>query len=222
MLPLLRAKGYRIVALDLPGFGEDKTDVQSVTLSDCVSKVMAEAHALEGSVVLLGHSSGGVVISQAAELLGREKVGALIFLDAFLPENGDSVFSLSARYAPEGAPLGQCLVVSTDHTTVSLPLDKAANLLYHDCSEYDVNYATSRLRTSPLSVLATPVELTRENYGVLRKYYIHCTEARDMDKAGMSRHVQCERVITIPSSHSPFFSMPVTLTATLDSIVAAP
>jgi len=97
VVPLLEAKGYKVIALDLPSRGDDTAKLASITLDDDVKSVTDAANAIDGKVILLGHSSGGVVISQAAELLGPEKIDKLIYLDAFLPQNGESVFSLGEK-----------------------------------------------------------------------------------------------------------------------------
>jgi pimeloyl-ACP methyl ester carboxylesterase len=46
-------------------------------------------------VVLCGHSSGGVVISGVADQIS-ERISSLVYLDAFVPQDGDSVFTLSS------------------------------------------------------------------------------------------------------------------------------
>lgn len=60
---------------------------------------------LDGPVVLAGHSYGGMVISEAAA--GNENIAGLVYVSAFVPEQGDSAFSLSAS-AP-GSTLGDAL-----------------------------------------------------------------------------------------------------------------
>jgi pimeloyl-ACP methyl ester carboxylesterase len=208
IVPLLQAKGFNVVTFDLPGHGQDTTAVEDVTLQMCVDKVVAQASLQSGSVMLLGHSSGGIVISQAAEQLGNRKVSSLLFLDAFLPNDGESVFSLAEKYGGSGTPLGQSLIVSGDGKIVSLHLERVQELLYEDCSQADLELAGAKLRSSPISVLATPVNVTSQNYGSIPKYYILCTSARDMHKSELAKNVVCEKVFTLKSSHSPFFSIP--------------
>src|SRR5699024_7113372 len=60
---------------------------------------------IDGPVVLVGHSYGGLVISEASS--ANDKVAALVYVSAFVPEQGDSAFSLSAS-AP-GSTLGDAL-----------------------------------------------------------------------------------------------------------------
>lgn len=101
VVPLLEAKGNRVLAIDLPGHGEDKTPAATVTLKDYVQKVVRVANAQTGPVILVGHSMSGVVIAQAGEVLGTGKVAKLVFLDAFMPRNGESVFALAEKAGAE-------------------------------------------------------------------------------------------------------------------------
>lgn len=53
--------------------------------------MVAAANTVQGKVVLVGHSMGGIVISQTAEVLA-DKVEKLIYLDAFLLKDGEAIF----------------------------------------------------------------------------------------------------------------------------------
>lgn len=218
LAPLMEAKDDKVVIFDLPGHGSDTIPPAMVSLDDCVQKLVGVARAETGPVILVGHSSGGVIIAQAAEKLGKGKVAGLIFLDAFIPKDGESVFSLAEKYAPSSTPLSKIIVVSGDQKTVSLNTEKAIDLLYHDCSPEIIHYATAHLKNGPIAVLATPVQLTGSNYGSIPKYYVLCTQARDMDKTALSKNMPTKRIYTISSSHSPFFSMPGELATILHEI----
>src|SRR4051794_784768 len=69
VLPLLRQRGHRAVALDLAGHGEDHTPVAGITLETYVDQILSCVHkeAHGEPVTLVGHSFGGLVITQAAE-----------------------------------------------------------------------------------------------------------------------------------------------------------
>lgn len=218
LAPLLTSKGYRVITFDMPGHGDDTAAAENITLEDCVQKVVSIVTGQQGPVILVAHSSGGVVMAQASEILGKDKVASLVFLDAFMPNNGESVFSLAEKFAPEGTPLGKTLILSQDHKTISLNFEKIGELLYHDCSPADLANTKTRLRPGPVAMLATPARLSQQNYGAIPKFYILCTEAKDMDKSTLSGNVPCEEVFKIASSHSPFFSMPGKLAEILTSI----
>ncbi len=216
VVPLLQAQGHQVQAIDLPGHGDDKTPPEKVTLDDYVRKVVDVAHAQPGPVILVGHSSGGVTIAQAAERLGPGKVEKLIFLDAFLPKSGESVFSLAEKFIPPsetGEPaFADSFIFDEDRATFTLDTARVAHFLYHDCSAEDIAFAKANLGKQPVAPLATPVQVTDGIYGAIPKYYIICSQARNANMSGMAKNVTVQKIVTLPTSHSPFFSRPEALT----------
>ena len=84
VIGLLQAEGYTVYAPPDPlrGLAND-----SATLADFLS-------AIPGPVILVGHSYGGMVITNAAT--GNPNVKALVYIDAFLPAQGETAFGLTA------------------------------------------------------------------------------------------------------------------------------
>jgi len=91
----LHAKGYTVVAAanGLRSVAGDAASVSSLVRS------------IHGPVVLVGHSYGGSVISEAADGLGNVK--ALVYVAAFAPEVGESAGELAGRFP--GSSLGPTL-----------------------------------------------------------------------------------------------------------------
>jgi len=87
----LTRKGHRVSVVQHP----------TVSLADDVAYTKRAIAALEGPVVLVGHSYGGVVITEAGT---DAKVGALVYIAAFAPDEGESVASL-IKNPPPGAPV---------------------------------------------------------------------------------------------------------------------
>ncbi|MDB5535942.1 MAG: hypothetical protein JWQ65_817 [Devosia sp.] len=87
VIPLLEAKGLRVVAVQNP-LSSLKDDV------DATDRIIAQA---PGSVILVGHSWGGVVITQAGV---EDKVKALVYVAAFALPKGQSVNSAAAGSPP--------------------------------------------------------------------------------------------------------------------------
>jgi pimeloyl-ACP methyl ester carboxylesterase len=93
--PLLEAKGWKVCRPSLSGLGEHfnttRTDIGLAThIDDIVNFILFEdLH----DVILLGHSYGGMVITGVADRI-PERISRLIYLDAFVPENGESLMSL--------------------------------------------------------------------------------------------------------------------------------
>src|ERR1700740_3741997 len=90
---------YKILKRD----GYDVTIVQNPTntLADDVAVTRRAIAAADGKVILVGHSYGGVVVSEAGT---HEKVAGVVYIAAFAPDKGESVASLIANPAP-GAPV---------------------------------------------------------------------------------------------------------------------
>jgi pimeloyl-ACP methyl ester carboxylesterase len=82
--PVVEHLSSPAVAVDLPGRGSRPADIMAVTLDDCVTAVVDAAdQAGLGRFVLVGHSLGGVVITETAcrypdRVAGRVYVGALV------------------------------------------------------------------------------------------------------------------------------------------------
>src|SRR5690606_3352502 len=75
------------------------------SLSGDAAAVAAVVKSIPGDVVLVGHSYGGLVISAAAD--GQDNVKALVYVAAFIPEVGESAFTLSTKFP--GSTLGDAL-----------------------------------------------------------------------------------------------------------------
>jgi len=85
---LLEKEGHTVVTPDLPGHGEDKTPVSDVTLQSYADRVCEVVNAQFEPVTLVGHSMGGVAITQAAENC-PDNIQKLVYLTAFLLQNGE-------------------------------------------------------------------------------------------------------------------------------------
>ena len=102
LTPLLEQLGYQVQAPDLPGLGADPTPPAAVTFEDYVDRVAEVLRSSPAPAVLVGHSLGGITISQAAER-APEHVAKLIYLAAFLPQDGESAASTSFGEMPDSA-----------------------------------------------------------------------------------------------------------------------
>lgn len=100
------------------------------------------------------------------------------------------------------------MVLSADQKTSTINPDKIGPLFYHDCTADDVAFAKAHVGAQSMACLGTPVAVTDARYGAIPKVYILCSQAKDLDKSSLVQNVHCQKVYTLASSHSPFFSMP--------------
>lgn len=92
--PLLRERGHRVITPVLSGLGTDQSRLSAdITLRQHIADVALELSKATQPVILVGHSYAGMIISGAAET-NPAKVRQLIFMDAFIPEDGQSVMDL--------------------------------------------------------------------------------------------------------------------------------
>ena len=89
--PALEAAGHRTHPLTMPGVGAPAAQSSGIGLADWVASVVAEIDALDGPVVLVGHSGGGNVVYGALDAR-PEHVAHVVFLDTFPPTAGSSIW----------------------------------------------------------------------------------------------------------------------------------
>jgi pimeloyl-ACP methyl ester carboxylesterase len=142
----LEGAGHTVAAPDLPGHGDDPTHVNDVTLQRYVDRVCEVLSGMPEPAVLVGHSMGGVVISQAAEQC-PERVRTLVYLTAFLLPDGDAMRSAGARAdESRGSSTARAgMQPSADGRSVVFEPTAAVAAFYHDCPPDDVERALARL-----------------------------------------------------------------------------
>ena len=92
--PLLRVNGHRVLTPVLTGLGTDQARLSpNVSLSQHIEDVTVELSKSPEPVVLVGHSYAGMIVSGAAEK-NPDQVQRLVFVDAFIPDDGQSALAL--------------------------------------------------------------------------------------------------------------------------------
>jgi len=163
----LRAWGHRVFTPTLTGVGERshllnrKIDLDT-HIRDVVNVI--EWEGLE-DVVLCGHSYGGWVISGVAELM-EDRIGSIVYLDAFLPEDGErgiDTQSPGARAAVErAAAAGEA----------ARPAGSASR---YGLKGADLEWVNSLLTPQPIGVSLQPIRLTGARNRIAKKAYILAT-----------------------------------------------
>ncbi len=204
--PILERAGAAVSLVTLPGHTDaDTANAGRVTLADYVAAVEAKLDASGAPVILVGHSMGGVAITQTAEE-NAGKIAALVYLSAYLPENGKSLFDYSQD--PE-SKLGPNIKLDQEHGVGTITLETMQAAFFNDTPADLATAALKRLRPEPLQPFVTPVSTTAEHFGSLPRYYITTLHDRAVGPAlqkAMYTAQPVEHVYTLETDHSSYFS----------------
>ncbi|MEV5177053.1 alpha/beta hydrolase [Streptomyces flaveolus] len=205
----LQREGYPVVAPANPlrGLADDAAYVRSVLAS------------VEGPVVLVGHSYGGAVISEA--VTGDPQVKALVYIAAFLPEKGESALELSNKFP--GSTLGENL------NPVSFPLADGGTGTdlyikpdkFHDQFAADVPRATTDLMAAtqrPIAASALEEKATGAAWKTIPSFDLVTTGDKNIPPA--AQRFMAERAhahtVEIDASHAVSVSRPAAVTRLIE------
>ena len=205
----LDALGVPTVAVDLPGHGDDPGPLGD--LHGDAARVSSVLDTLDAPVVLVGHSYGGAVITEAGD---HPSVGQLVYLCALALDHGETCMSAatdqpgSAEISHVGRPdIGSGFAVS-DQGLVTLDPAMAAAALYNRCDPDTTQWACSRLGPQPLVTLQQEPSVI--SWRVKPATYVICGD--DMIVHPGLQRLMAKRCATATvewdSDHSPFLSQP--------------
>jgi len=211
----LERAGHRAIAVDLPGHGRDRRPLAGITLDDYVRCVTDILDREREPAILVGHSRGGIVISQATEAR-PDRVRCLVYLAAFLVPDGGTALELALSDRESLVLPG----LAFDRTAGWDMLAEHAyrEALYADCTDNDIALARLLLTPEPSAPAATPLRLSAAGYGRVPRTYIELTQDRAVSPAlqrRMAEQLPCREVRHMHTSHSAYFSAPDELTGHL-------
>jgi pimeloyl-ACP methyl ester carboxylesterase len=218
VVPLLQSQGHRALAPDLLGMGRDGTPLTSVTLAGWADQIADIIRAEPEPVVLVGHSRGGIVISETAERV-PERISTLVYLTALLLPDGATQADVMGLVSPQTAAL-----VRPGPEGGSLVAPEAVGpVFYNTTAPAWVERAAEMLGPEPSGGFSAPMKLSPGRYGSAPRAYIECALDRAIGldvQRRMQAALPCDPVITLQTDHSPFFSSPEELAASLVAIAA--
>jgi pimeloyl-ACP methyl ester carboxylesterase len=166
-------------------------------------------------VILIGHSYGGMVATGVADR-ARKRIAQLVYLDAFVPRDGQSLFDLQNAEARKRM---REMAASSGNGWRIPP-----NPMPPDTLEADIEWILARRLPQPIRTFDSPLRLLSESQPPPRSY-IYCKRCRPDDVfRQFAERAQREpgwRYFEIDASHNPHITAPEALLAMLEQIASA-
>ncbi|QFZ78398.1 alpha/beta fold hydrolase [Streptomyces fagopyri] len=194
----LDADSWTTRVLDLPSAGDESAGIHEDT-----QVVLRELSAIEGPVVVVAHSYGGVPVTQA--VAQAPNVVHVVYLAAYQLEVGESLLGF------HGA------AVAAEPRGVTPPLGDPVRALYGDVPQVFAEAAAARLVPQSVKSFSEPV--TRAGWHTVPSTYVVCELDQAVPSASQEDMAsRADAVHRLPSHHSPFLSMPVECATLLTKI----
>jgi pimeloyl-ACP methyl ester carboxylesterase len=210
---MLLADGNNVIALDLPGHGENKVSIEKVTMEAYVQAVVDVVNDFDNKVILVGHSLAGAIISQVAELI-PDKIDRLIYVAAILLSDGES--ALSVMQNDEGGELLANIIFSDDQSFATLAENIVRNILLNDVNDEVLlsEIVPEFLMKQSTEPFMASAQLSQDMFGSVKKYYVKASIDKVLSPSLQDKMIsnwKVERVFTLGSGHFPLTSMPKNL-----------
>ena len=214
VVPLLRGKGHVVSTPTLTGLGERSHLARpeiglEAHVTDVVNVLKDEDLR---DVILVGHSSSGVVITGVAD---REpgRIAHVVYLDAFVPDDGQAVFDL---VTPDRRQALEKLVKSEGQGWLlprfaPPPWETIVRDMWGVTDNDDVRWMLERLRPTPVGHFKDPVRRTNPAAEKLPRAYVRCRQfpnPRFDTHAEMARRTAGWRYWELAASHHAAVTMP--------------
>ena len=195
--PVLESVGHRVLSIDLPSSGSQANTLGDLAADSATLRSAVEQ--LDGDVVLVGHSAGGMAL---AEIADHPKVLHSVYVAALHPLKGQSVADLLAGQIP-----GWMVVRDDGAVQVS---DDAEVVRQAICLDVEAEYFAREVH--PRYLLTSLSSFQGASTGPERSHpasYIVCEQDQAVPvQAQESIAATFDRVERLPSSHAPMLSMP--------------
>jgi pimeloyl-ACP methyl ester carboxylesterase len=209
----LDRRGITSYAIDLPGHGTSLEPLGGLH-HDAAHLAATLDHLDLTDPVLIGHSYGGAVITQAAT--GRSDLAHLVYVAAFALNAGESVMGTLRSLDRHDVDLSAAMRFHDDGTSTLDP-ELAAAALYGSCSPEAVAAALPRLSPQPGSTMTEDVTGTPRD--TITSTYVRCLQDRALHPEHQAVFAaRCTTHVDLDADHSPFVSMPAALADIIEPI----
>lgn len=215
----LQKAGYNVVTVDVPGRADDGADVSRLTLDDAAAKVCKVASLQVHSVILVGHSQAGGIITQALDQCAT-KIKSLVYVAAVAPLSGETVFQ-DLKQQDENN-FARCTFYNKDTNVYKVNFNGPLKEMFMaDATEAQAERAIHNMVDEPGGFGDATAHYPVGVFKAKPKFYIATSQDRIISPQTQNQiinKIMPIKVYTIESSHSPFLSQPKLLADDLINI----
>jgi pimeloyl-ACP methyl ester carboxylesterase len=191
----LAGEGVDVVTVDLPSVGEDTSALGDLDAD--AEAVRAAIDAVDGPVVVVAHSYGGAPTTQGAA--GAGNVAHIVYLTAFMLDEGESLFGLVGEVAPDWWQ------VSDDGE--SLMPGRPEEIFFNDVPSDATRAAVGQLAPQSMAAVKAPVRAVA--WRDVPTTYVICDRDNAIPVPAQEMLAgRADNVTRLDASHSPFLSQP--------------
>ncbi|MEE2061060.1 alpha/beta fold hydrolase [Rhodococcus artemisiae] len=216
ILTPLRAAGHTPHPLSLPAVGAWGED--DVTVDDVAGVIADHVTELDDEVILVGHSGGGIVVTQVAEILPDRVTGVAYVAGMMLPSGVDFGMLCNGLGLEPPVGISAWLEPTDDGRGTVVPPEAGAAVFFHEASAADAIGAARRLVPQLETARLMAPTWTAERFGTVPRLYIEAALDRSVPIATqreMQRLTPGASVVTLESDHAPQLSASGELAAAL-------
>jgi pimeloyl-ACP methyl ester carboxylesterase len=200
---LLEKQGHKVFTPTMTGLGErahllDGKINLATHITDIVNVIKWENLT---NVVLVGHSYGGMIISGVAEQ-AHDAIGSIVFLDAFVPESGDSLAAKASQ------PVREAIAALAPKGEIAMKPVPAA---VFRVNEKDRAWVDALCTPHPLATLTDKITLTGAREKIAKRTYIRAKGYPSVPFDGYQEQLKGNaawRVYELQCGHDAMVDMP--------------
>jgi pimeloyl-ACP methyl ester carboxylesterase len=200
---LLQKQGHKVFTPTMTGLGErshliDAKVNLATHITDIVNVIKWEGLR---DIVLVGHSYGGCIISGVAEQMG-DAMGAIVFLDAFVPENGDTLATKASQ------PVREAIAGLVEKGETAM---KPVSAAVFRVNEKDRAWVDAMCTPHPVATLTDKITITGARDRIAKKAYIRAKGYPSVPFDGFQERLKADatwRIYELPCGHDVMVDMP--------------
>ncbi|MEI9925512.1 MAG: alpha/beta hydrolase [Bradyrhizobium sp.] len=202
----LEKRGYTGEAITLPGYGPGNGDPGKTTLQDDTEALVAVLNKQSGPVILVAHSAGGVVVQQSAPKAAG-KIAEVVFLDAFLAEDGKRLLD---SLPPDIKTMYE-KIASENNNTLPVPPDLVRFVLMPGDSKEAQDKVISNLVVQPYGYYSGKVDAKAFAAMPVKRAFLFARDDKSLPPGafrGMVAALGPFDEVDIPGGHEVMFTDP--------------